>query len=67
MMFCYCAVAHHRSRGTVFPSRASLTLTGDREYVDYRQINKKRFFKKKNEESCFFHSLLWLLQHQILP
>lgn len=41
MMFPYCTVAHHRSWGTIFSSRASLTLTGDTENADYI-INKKR-------------------------
>lgn len=41
MMFRYCTVAHHRSRGSIFSSRASLTLT-DTENVDYRQIRQKK-------------------------
>lgn len=41
-MFRYCTVAHHRPRGTIFSSRASLTLTGDTENGNYRQINKKK-------------------------
>lgn len=45
-MFRHCTVAHHRSRGTIFSSRASLTLTGDTENVDYRQINQKKWKKK---------------------